>query len=338
MKKQSYILIALALLAINSCQKAIFEPEPENNPVALFDDLWTTFNTDYAPFEERGVDWDEQYQIYRPQVSAGTSSDELLEIFKQMLRSLNDGHVSLITPDANVFYSNLIVDQRIDDELFDLELIKSKYLQNNFNESGYGGNTYGRMGTIGYLYLAWIGDNMLEMNNILDFFSESDGLIIDMRHNGGGNFTYAFSEFGRFTDEERFVFRSKTKNGKGPNDYTQWYDWNIYPSGEYFNKPVVLLTDRYTISAGERAVMALKTLPNLVHLGDTSNGAFSTKIGKELANGWYYSVVTQKIEYKDGVYYEGTGMPPDIYMKNTEEEIRNGQDKVLEEALNILKF
>ena len=194
------------------------------------------------------------------------------------------------------------------------------------------------MGTIGYLYLAWIGDNMLEMNNILDFFSESDGLIIDMRHNGGGNFTYAFSEFGRFTDEERFVFRSKTKNGKGPNDYTQWYDWNIYPSGEYFNKPVVLLTDRYTISAGERAVMALKTLPNLVHLGDTSNGAFSTKIGKELANGWYYSVVTQKIEYQDGVYYEGTGMPPDIYMKNTEEEIQNGQDLNLEEALNILKF
>ena len=115
-------------------------------------------------------------------------------IFKQMLRSLNDGHVSITTPDADVYYSNLIIDQRIDDELFDLELIKSKYLQNNYSENGYGGNTYGKIDAIGYLHIAWIGDNMLEISDILDYLADTDGLIIDMRHNSGGNFTYAFSE------------------------------------------------------------------------------------------------------------------------------------------------
>lgn len=187
--------------------------------------------------------------------------------------------------------------------------------------------------SIGYLHLSWISDNMLYMSNILDYFSQADGLIVDMRHNGGGNFTYAFSEFGRFTDEERFVYRSKTKNGTGPDDYTDWYDWNIYPSGEYFKKPLVLLTDRYTISAGERLVMAYKTLPNLVHLGDTTSGAIATKIGKELANGWYYSLVTQKTEFRDGISYEGSGIPPDIHVKNTMEEMEAGQDRALEEAL-----
>jgi len=310
MKNHFYIIIAISVLAITSCEKAFFEPNPGNNPEALFENLWRTFNTDYAPFEERGVDWDEQYQIYRPQVNAETSSNELLDIFKQMLRSLGDGHVSLTTPDADIYYSNLIIDQKIDDELFDLELIKSKYLQNNYSENGYGGNTYGKIDAIGYLHIAWIGDNMLEISDILDYFADTDGLIIDMRHNSGGNFTYAFSEFGRFTDEERFVFRSKTKNGTGPNDYTDWYDWSVYPSGEYFDKPLVLLTDRYTISAGERTVMAYKTLPNLVHLGDTTSGAIGTKIGKELANGWYYSVVTQKTEFRDGISYEGPGSCP----------------------------
>ena len=335
MKKHIYIIIAIAVFAITSCEKTIFEPNPENNSEALFENLWTTFNTDYAPFEERGVDWDEQYQIYRPQVNAGTSSNELLDIFKQMLRSLDDGHVSVTTPDADIYYSNLIIDQRIDNELFDLELIKSKYLQNNFSENGYGGNTYGKIDAIGYLHIAWIGENMLEISEILDYFADADGLIIDMRHNGGGNFTYAFSEFGRFTDEERFVFRSKTKNGTGPNDYTDWYDWSIYPSGEYFEKPLVLLTDRYTISAGERTVMAYKTLPNLIHLGDTTSGAIATKIGKELANGWYYSVVTQKTEFRDGISYEGPGLPPDIYIKNTMEEIEADQDRTLEAALDM---
>ena len=333
MKKITYTLLALALLAFNSCEKAVFDTQPENNPEALFENLWTTFSTDYAPFEERGVDWNEQYNIYRPQVSASTSDDELKEIIKQMLRVFNDGHVSFTTPDADVFYSNLIIDQRIDDELFDLELIKSKYMQNDYTLSGEGGNTYGWMGNTGYLHLDWIHDNLLDLNNILDYFSEADGLIIDLRHNGGGNFTFAFSEFGRFTDEERFVYRSKTKNGTGPDDYTEWYDWSIYPSGDYFDKPIVLLTDRYTISAGERAVMALQTLPNLVHMGDTTSGAIATKIGKEMANGWYYSIVTQKTQVEDGVSYEGPGIPPDIFVKNTAEEMAAGQDRTLEEAL-----
>ena len=333
MKTLTYIILALAIFTLNACEKTIFEVQPENNPVALFEDLWTTFSTDYAGFEERGVDWNEQYQIYRPLVSAETSNEELKEIIKQMLRVLNDGHVSFTTPDADVFYSNLIIDQRIDNDLFDLELIKNKYLSGDFKESGNGGNTYGKIGSIGYLYVKSIGDNLLELNDILNFFSDTDGLIIDLRHNEGGNFTFAFSEFGRLTDEERFVFRSKTKNGKGHDDYTEWYDWDIYPSGDYFDKPIVLLTDRYTISASERMVMACKTLPNLTHMGDTTSGAMATKIEKELANGWYYSLVTQKIEFRDGISYEGPGLPPDIFVKNTSEEMAAGQDRALEEAL-----
>ena len=43
-----------------------------------------------------------------------------------------------------------------------------------------------------------------------------------------------------------------------------------------------------------------------------------------------------KKKYRNGVDYEGKGMPPDIYMKNTIEEIENGQDKILEAAMNIL--
>lgn len=333
MKSYKNILFVFSLLTFFSCEKTFFEPEPLDNPEALFEDLWTTFNTDYAPFEERGVDWQEQYQVYRSQVNATTNTDELFDIMKQMLRSLNDGHVAMVVPNEKVYNSNIIFDERIDDDLFDLDLIKSKYLQNIFLESGEGGNTYGWIGSIGYLNLAWIGDNMLVFNDVLDYFASGDGLIIDMRHNQGGDFTYAYSEMGRLTNVERYAHRSKTKNGKGKDDYTKWYNWNFYPSGSYFDKQIVLLTDRFTISAGERTVMALKTLPNLVQMGDTTNGALSTKIGKELANGWYYSVSPQKIEFNDGISYEGAGLPPDIFVKNTSTEMEAGKDKTLEEAL-----
>ncbi|MDH5381194.1 MAG: S41 family peptidase [Cyclobacteriaceae bacterium] len=334
MKKYKIALLSLSILVLLGCEETFFEAEPENHPEALFENFWTTFNTDYASFEERGVDWLEQQQIYRPQVNASTTSDELLIILKKMLRTLNDGHVDLTIPNSDIFYSNIIIDQRIDDELFDLDLIKRNYLQEDFKQNGYDLNIYGMMGSIGYWHVDAIGQNMLEIDEILNYFSAADGLIVDLRHNKGGNFTYAFSEFGRFTNEKHLVFRSKTKNGTDPDDYTDWHDWDISPAGEYFDKPIVLLTDRYTISAGERMVMAFKTLPNLIHVGDTTNGAFATKIGKELANGWFYSLVTQKIQFKDGISYEGIGMPPDVYVKNTLEEMANGQDKTLEKALS----
>jgi carboxyl-terminal processing protease len=334
--KTIYLFLALTILSLSSCEKLYFEPEPENNPEALFEDLWSTFNTDYASFGVRGVNWQEVYDTYRPQVTSETSEEELAEIFRQVLRTLDDGHVSLIVPDQEIFRSNKIYDEQTGLELFDLGLIKSGYMNNEYEGGGDNWNTYGWIGDIGYLHILGFRENLLEMNDILDYFNSARGLVFDLRANGGGDFTYAFTEFGRLTEEERFVFRSRTKTGPGPSDYTEWYNWSLTPSGPYFDKPIVLLTDRLTISAGERAVMVLKSLPNITHLGDTTNGAFATKLGKELANGWDYSIVSQQLEYRDGVDYEGTGMPPDIVMKNTLDQINQGQDKILEEALRII--
>ena len=333
MNVAKYMIILLSFLSLLSCEKTFFQPEPENNPEGLFEELWNTFNTDYAPFEERGVDWQEQYDTYRPQVDANTTSEELAEVFKQMLRSLDDGHVSLTIPNEREYYSNLIVDQEIDNDLFDLDLVKSNYLQNAFQEKENGGITYGWIGTVGYLHLPYIGSNMLSIGEPLDYFKNCDGLIIDLRHNGGGDFTYALSEFGRFTNEKRLAFRSKTKNGPGENDFADWFDWYVRPAGTHFDKPIVVLTDRYTISAGERILLAFKTLPNVIQMGDNSNGALSTKMAKELPNGWYYTIATQKIESSDGQYFEGPGIPPDVFVYNTAEEMAAGIDNQLETAL-----
>ena len=330
--KNIYIILLISLL-VASCDNTLYKTEPENNPEALFETLWTTFQTDYAPFEQRNVDWNEQYQIYRPQVNANTTDEELYTIFTHMLRSLNDGHVSLVTPNRKVFNSNVYFDQEKTDSLFNLELIQSKYLNNEFTENGDEGNVFGKIGNIGYWHLKWIGDNLFAADDILNEFKDTDGLIIDLRNNGGGDMTYSFSELGRLTEESRFTHRSKTKNGTGPDDYTEWYNWDLNPATPYFDKPIVLITDRFTISAGERTTMALKTLPNLIHLGDTTNGSLSTKIGKELPNGWYYSVSPQIIEVSEGVSFEGIGLIPDILSKNTIEEIEAGQDLTLEAAL-----
>ena len=58
MKNLLYILLCLPLLMV-SCEDKLFESEPLNNPEALFEELWSMFDTEYAPFDKRDVDWAE---------------------------------------------------------------------------------------------------------------------------------------------------------------------------------------------------------------------------------------------------------------------------------------
>lgn len=335
MKKLFYILLCLPLFLL-SCEDKLFVDEPLNNPEALFEELWSTFDEQYAPFDKRNVDWAEQYALYRPMVGPNTNDSELFDVFKKMLSTLNDGHVQMVAPNENWFFSNSYYQYKFEDELFNLNLIEGNYLTTEPKKMAENHLSLGWIGDIGYVHAKWIF-TFEYTNDILDYFADAKGLIIDLRHNGGGDFTWVYSRFGRFTEEKRYTHRSKSKNGPGKDDYTDWHEWHVYPDGEFYDKPLVLLTDRYTMSAAERAVMAFKTLPNLVHMGDTTNGSQSTMVPRELPNGWIYTVSTQQIEFFDGKSYEGIGLIPDVVVENTAEEMAAGKDKALEAAINHLK-
>lgn len=337
MKISLKVIGLLLVFFLSGCEKMFIEP-PKNNPEAIFENLWNTFNEEYAPFEERKVNWDSIYNVYRPLVKSNTTEDELFKILSDMLKVFDDGHISLTAPNRQVFYSNRIRREKIDDELFNKQVIKT-YLESDFKTGTDESYIYGKIKNqnVAYIFFDYVADNWFVLDDFLNKYNNVNGYIIDLRHNQGGDFTYCFSEIGRLTNQSRYVFRSKTKNGKSKNDYTEWKEWYIQPKGNFVNKPIVLLADRYTISAGERSVMAFKTLPNVTFVGDTTNGAQGTMIGRELANGWYYSLVPQKIELYDGKSYEGIGLAPDIYIKNQLSEILQGTDKTLEYAIDQLK-
>lgn len=330
-------MISALFIGIVSCE-GLFSEQPSNDPEAIFENLWTTFQQEYAPFEERNVDWELEYSRFRPLVNSTSSDEELFAIISDLLETLDDGHVSLTAPGKEIYFANRIRREKIEDGLFDLEVIQNNYLENirTDEDQNY---VYGKIKNenIGYIFFDNVGNNFFQMNDFLNEFENADGLIIDLRHNQGGDFTFAFSEIGRLTDQRRFVFKSKTKNGVGADDFTPWFDWFLDPSGDYLDIPIVVLTDRYTISAGERAVMAFMTIPNAITLGDTTNGAHGTMIGRELANGWFYSLVPQKVELFDGKTYEGIGLAPDVYFKNKLEDVVQGKDETLEMAVGRIK-
>ena len=50
--------------------------DPEKN----FEALWRTFHNRYPFFDLRNVDWNKQYEVYRPRISQTTSDDALFDI------------------------------------------------------------------------------------------------------------------------------------------------------------------------------------------------------------------------------------------------------------------
>jgi hypothetical protein len=331
-----YLALVL-LIGCIGCGQSLFEAEPDNTPVAVFEDLYTTFKESYGPTTERGINWDSLYGVYRPHVSDASDDDALWNAITSMLANLDDGHVSLTAPGRPVFNANYIRNNDIGDDLFRLDVVMAQYLEPGFAISADTGYVHGRIrgANIGYAFFDYVADNFFVFNEFLEANADMDGIIIDLRHNQGGDFTYSFASMGRLTDQVRPVFRSRTKNGPGADQFTAWYDWSLEPESPYYAKPLVVLTDRYTISAGERTVMALMTLPNATFVGDTTNGAHSTAIGRELANGWYYSIATQNTLLFDGKSYEGIGLAPDIRVVNDAEELAAGIDRTLETAIAL---
>ncbi len=327
----------LICIGIGSCS-LLYVAEPANHPEALFENFWQSFNDDYAAFEERNIDWNNVYNQYRPRVNAETSEIELYNVLSEMIKPINDGHVALMAMPHGSIDANNYFREKTDDALFSLELVRSNYLHPDYKmlPDKY---VYGKIDShnIAYIFFDVFRADAVMLDAMLKDYPDVNGYIVDLRHNGGGDVSYSFSFLGRFITGDTYFLRSKTKNGKGPNDYTSWYNWHLTPSGSLIKKPLILLTDRYTVSAAERMVMAARALPNTLVVGDTTNGTFGTKISRELANGWFYSYSIQKVEMFDGKNYEGIGLPPDVWVKNDLQEMDLGIDRTLQYAINLLK-
>lgn len=338
MQLRLFALLGCLIFLTPSCKETFFEAEPANDPEAIFEALWGRFQADYGPFSERGVDWNAAYAAFRPQVTATTSEEALYEALTGLLARLDDGHVNLYAPDRAAFNSNRIRRERIGYERFDLDIVLKNYLKNGFETDADTTFVYGLLEpNLLYIHWPYVSGNLRALNQALDKYPDAKGLVVDLRHNDGGDFTWAFSEMGRLTSERRLVFRSRTKNGPNPSDFTPWHDWYLNPKGAHFDRPIVLLTDRYTISAGERMAMAFQTLPNCTTVGDTTAGAQSTMVSSELANGWKYTIATQNTRLHDGRSYEGIGLAPNKVVQNDVALLRAGQDQTLETAMHLLR-
>ena len=175
------------------------------------------------------------------------------------------------------------------------------------------------------------------MPEILDYFKNAKSLIVDVRVNTGGEDRGGQAIASYFTDQRRLYMTSSIKNGPGKDDFTTPEEWYIEPKPIIFDGPLYLLTNRSTISAGETLTLAMRSLPQLTTLGDTTSGAFANAITRELPNGWLYSMSIGEWKAADGTSFEGQGIPPNIVVQNQEDVLLGGTDQALEAAIELAR-
>ena len=205
-------------------------------------------------------------------------------------------HLNIVVPERTILRSNSTYRERIDDDLFDLDLVTSHLDEGMSAGDGY---QHGTLCGVRYVHFDYTGDQVMVLDRVLDAGPEP--LIMDLRHMGGGDSTWALTAVGRLTDAPVPIFRTRTRNGPEHDDFDDWTTWDLRPRGDFDDRPVVVLTDRYVISAAERMVLALRELPQVTVMGTPTNGAQATLTTHVLENNWVLMHPVQELEGVDGL-------------------------------------
>ena len=134
------------------------------------------------------------------------------------------------------------------------------------------------------------------------------GVVVDLRYNQGGYDPISLALAGLFTDRPGVAFQ-KSARGATMKPYPV-----ALPPAEpnRLVVPVAVLISEHTVSAGETAATAFRTLPNARLIGQPTQGALSDTLSKALPNGWTFTLSNEVFATVDGTSPEVVGVAPHI--------------------------
>lgn len=335
MKHLNILFLLISLLNATSC---IREDVSGNTPEANFESLWKIIDEQYCFLDykkqEYGLDWDQVHDAYAKRITPSMGWEALFEVLSEMVAELRDGHVNLTSSLASSQYR----------QWFDSyprnfsDSIQSIYLKKDYNQSS--GLTYQILeNNIGYIYCSsfsnGIGDGNLDQT--LNRLAICDGLIIDVRNNGGGNLTTAQKLAARFTNQKTLVGYMTHKTGKGHGDFSNPYPVYIEPSnGIRWQKRAVVLTNRRSFSATNDFVNSMKQFPLITIVGDKTGGGSGLPFTSEIPCGWSirFSASPMLDPQMNQIEF---GINPDVKVDMTSEDMQKGKDTMIEYACKLLK-
>lgn len=337
--KNKIIRVLQFLCCLPLVTSCIGEDDYANDPIGNFEQLWKTIDERYCFLEAKGIDWDAVYDEYRPQITATMTNEDLFDKLSAMLYVLKDGHVNLASSSRVSFYDDWYQDfpwNYREDILYQYYLGRAS---TDYRTSA--GMKYKMFdNNIGYVryesFSAGVGNGNLD--EMLSYLAVSNGLIIDVRDNGGGNLTNSSRIAARFTNEKVLSGYIQHKTGKGHNDFSAPEAIYLEPSNSIrYQKKVVILTNRRCYSATNDFVNLMRSIEggNIIQVGDQTGGGSGLPFTSELPNGW-------TIRFSASPHFDKNmqpleqGIEPDVAIDMSDEDQLKNKDTLIEKAFEIL--
>lgn len=160
-----------------------------------------------------------------------------------------------------------------------------------------------------------------------------NGLIIDLRFNGGGLVDQAVEVADRLMDEGMVVYTVDKQGNR--EDYKSTDD-------RHFDKPVVVLVNDCSASASEILAGALQDRGKAKLVGIQSFGKGIVQTVQELTDGSGFQITTATYYTPNGRNIHGTGLTPDVIQEQTAGheyvlDVPQNQDLQLQKAIEIIQ-
>ncbi len=328
------VTLLIMCLALVSC---VDEEEFDNSPRGNFEALWKIIDEHYCFFDYKaqtyGLDWNAVHAKYSAQIDDRMTETQLFEVLGNMLGELRDGHVNMYSrwDVARNWTWHEEFPANVSDTLL------RRYLGTDYRIAS--GMKYRKLDdNMGYLRCESFASGMGagNLDEIMLYFAPCNGLIIDIRDNGGGLLSSAQELAARFTDKELLVGYIQHKTGPGHNDFSDLSEQRLKPArGIRWHKPVVVLTNRSVYSAANEFVKFMRCCPNVTVVGDHTGGGAGMPYSSELPIGWSIRFSATPMYDKDKNSTE-FGIAPDHYVSLTDDDVRRGKDTIIEYARRIL--
>lgn len=178
-------------------------------------------------------------------------------------------------------------------------------------------------GRIGYLHVPDMStEGLISFHRDFLWQYVLEGLIVDVRFNGGGNISPLLIE----KLQRKTVAHLQPRRGK-----------KIFYPRETLQGPVVVLCNEYTGSDGDIFCQVFKTLKLGALIGTrTWGGIIGIVNDKTLVDKGIVTQPEYAFYFNDGSEIEGIGVEPDIWVENTPEAYAAGKDLQLDRAIETL--
>ncbi|WP_266183234.1 S41 family peptidase [Dyella humicola] len=314
-------------------------------PQYIFDAVAASLTELYPFTREHHVSWSDRAARLRPRIAAAQTEQDLLAVLAALFQGVEDPHTSVSGQvDGKPFrlrtfrgrdfreLSGAFSQQRRYDNFLDwvfrgwmpgeYRQAAATLLPGTHHQALGSALIWGKLeGNVGYLAInemtGFGRDSDIEgersllgpaLDQALTDLKGTRALVLDISHNLGGDDEVSADIAARFADKVRPAYSKQAFRDGAVQRFE-----TIPHHGVCYRKPVYLLTSELTASAAEVFAMRMRQFPNVIQVGEPTQGVFSDATEKGLPNGWILSMSTEIYRDPDGRNYEGVGLGPWVH-------------------------